>query len=247
MTKFLFIFQMVAVETYVRLCHTRASYARFLSIPVGFVSVFIFVISVAVSGYGVYQGMDYDYCTRETYGDYTFRMITTLLLHGIPFTFTILFLVSSSLIVRARARRLAHYKRSKQYDRDYAFTNLNLACYALYVVAWIPYLIIVHQYPNTSDSNFYNCVWLGMSRSIVTSFLYSGLNGNFRRAYTNLFYYCCCKTSINERINNRHRTRAVDYLVSTGEVRVHIMHHSIATSPRRAGCSRDVARYTSEI
>lgn len=239
---------MVSFENYFRLCRTRFAYGLFKHLPVTIIAVIIFIISFGVSTVGVYFKLDYDYCRREHYGNFIFRLTTLMVLHVLPFAITIILLLSTALVVRARARRLIHYKRSQQYDQDYAFTNLNIFCYLLFVIAWIPYLIIVNNYPASSDSTYYNCTWLGIFRSLITSFFYSSLNGDFRHAFAHLFYYCCCKSSMTTPFINRHR-RGFEYKITAGDVKVHLMHHTmvVGNSPARAGYSRDREHHALEL
>ncbi|XP_026762745.1 melatonin receptor type 1A-A-like [Galleria mellonella] len=237
-------FTLVAAETYYRLCRTTAEYEMFISMRVGLVAIMVFTISLIIAGLGVYLGLDYDYCQRRHYGNFYFRVTTSVIFHAIPFLMTIFGLVSSCIQVRKRAREQVHYKRSQQYERDYSTTNLNITAFLLYVMAWTPYLVILHEYPSTNDNKFYHCAWIGVCRSVFTSFLYSSMNRNFRRAFAHLFYYCCCKSTLTGSFSNRHR-RALEYKSATGDVRVHIMHQAVnASSPQRAASS---SRETQEL
>ncbi|CAG5039484.1 unnamed protein product [Parnassius apollo] len=161
-----------------------------------------------------------------------------------PFVMTMFGLISASIRVRRRARQQIQYKRSQQYERDYSTTTLNITAYILFVIAWTPYLVVIHEYPGASDSKYYHCAWIGMCRSVITSFLYGILNRNFRRAFAHLFNYCCCKSTLSGSFTNRHR-RALEYKPATGDVRVHIMHQAVHTgSPQRAASS---SRETQEL
>lgn len=206
---------------------------------IGLVSILVFTISFLAAGLGVYLGFDYDYCQRTHFGNFYFRCATSVMFHAIPFLVTMFGLLTASIRVRNRARKQLQYRRSQQYERDYSTTNLNITAYIFYVVAWIPYLVVVHEYSNTSDSKYYHSVWIGVSRSVFSSFLYSSMNRNFRRAFAHLFYYCCCKSTLTGSFNSRHR-RALEYKSATGDVRVHIMHQAVSVcSPQRASSSRE--------
>ncbi|CAK1588474.1 unnamed protein product [Parnassius mnemosyne] len=233
-------FMLVAAETYYRICRTSAEYEMFMSMRIGLVSITVYVVSIVTAAVGVYMGLDYDYCQRQHFGNFYFRVATTVLLHAMPFITTMFGLISASVQVRRRARQQIQYKRSQQYERDYSTTTLNITAYILFVIAWTPYLVVVHEYPGTSDSKYYNCVWIGMCRSVITSFLYGILNRNFRRAFAHLFNYCCCKSTLSGPFTNRHR-RALEYKPATGDVRVHIMHQVVhpGTPQRAASSSRE--------
>ncbi|XP_013189091.2 melatonin receptor type 1B-B [Amyelois transitella] len=233
-------FTLVAIETYYRLGHTAFQYDHLcVSLRVGIVSVLVFAVCFITAGVGVYMDLDYDYCQRRHHGDYTFRMSTFIIFHAVPFVITFFGLFCSCFKVRRRAKKQAYYKRSQQYERDFSTTNLNITVFLLYAAAWTPYLVIALKYPNASDTKFYHCVWIGVCRSVFTSFLYSAMNRNFRRAFAHLFYYCCCKSTLTGSFSSRHR-RALEYKSATGDVRVHIMHQAVnSNSPQRASSSRE--------
>lgn len=183
------------------------------------------------------MGFDYDYCERKHYGNFYFKIVTIVIFHVIPCIFTIFGLIFSMVTVRKKIRAQPHYKRSSVYDRDFAISALHLSTYLLYVVAWTPYLIIVHEYPTTDDTNFYNCAWVGISRSVITSFLYSVANKSFRRAFGHLINYCFCKNTLSGSFASRHRR---DCYRPSSDVSVHIMHRAVkSNSPHspRPGCS----------
>lgn len=208
----------------------------FVSMRVGLVAVLVFCISVLFAGIGVYFGLDYDYCERSHHGNFYYRNITFVIFHAIPCLVTFLGLLTASVHVHRRAKVQIHYKRSQQYDRDFSSTNLNITVFLLYVIGWIPYLVVIHEYPNSSDNKYYHCVWVGVCRSLFTSFLYSIMNRSFRRAYAHLFYYCCCKSTLTGSFNSRHR-RALEYKPATGDVRVHIMHQAVNSGSLQRGAS----------
>lgn len=231
---------MVAVESYYRICRSTPEYEIFMSMRVSLITVTVLIASVAMAGIGVYLGFDYDYCERRHFGNFYYRVVTTVIFHVIPGLITLWGLVTSCIWVRRHARQHTHYKRSQQYERDFSTTSLNMTAYVFYIIAWLPYMILVHKYPGATDSKYYFCVWIGVCRSVITSFLYSCMNSNFRRAFAHLFYYCCCKSTLTGSFSNRHR-RALEYKPATGDIRVHIMHQAvIACSSQRGGlCSRE--------
>ncbi|CAB3226242.1 unnamed protein product [Arctia plantaginis] len=232
-------FTLVAAETYYRICRSSEDYATFISMRIGLVSILVFTISFLAAGLGVYLQFDYDYCQRKHFGNYYFRCATSVMFHAIPFLVTMIGLLTASVRVRHRARKQLHYRRSQQYERDYSTTNLNITAYIFYVIAWIPYLIVVHKFPDTADSKYYHSVWIGVFRSVFSSLLYCSLNRNFRRAFAHLFYYCCCKSTLTDSFNSRH-TRTFQHKTATGDVRVHIMHQAVSVcSPQRASSSRE--------
>lgn len=204
----------------------------------------VFMVSFITAGVGTFMGYDYDYCQRLDYGNVNFRLATTIIFHVIPCVIITYGLIATAMRIRSRATEQFYYKRSQQFIRDSSMINLNITAYALYVLAWIPYMIIVNFFPDASDSKFYYCAWLGICRSLITSFLYSSLNRNFRRAFAHLFYYCCCKSSITGSFSNRHR-RALEYKSGTGDVRVHIMHQAVSMSSPQRGASS--SRETQEL
>lgn len=201
------------------------------SMRIGCLSIIVFCVSVVVAGVGVFMDLDYDYCERKHFGNFYFRIITFVILHVIPMLLTIFGFVTSLTTIRKKSRDQTQYKRSQQFDRDYSAASLNLVAYLLYILAWIPYLIIVLEFPSTSDSKFYYSAWIGISRSAITSFLYCAANRNYRRAFAHLFNYCCCKSSLSSSFGGRHRR---DYYRPSCDVRVHIMHKAVNShSPQR--------------
>lgn len=224
----------MAVENYYRICRPQEEYALFLSMRIDILCFLIFVLSAALSGVGVYLDLDYDYCEREHYGDFYFRISTTVIFQAIPAILTITCLFTASTRVKRRARQQIKYKRSQLYEREYSITAINITAYLLYVIAWTPYVVVVHEFPRTSDSVYYNTISIGLFRSALTSSLYGIFNRSFRRAYGHLFNYCFCKSSLSSSFSNRHR-RALEYKSTIGDVRVHIMHQAITTgNPQRA-------------
>ncbi|XP_053624467.1 melatonin receptor type 1A-like isoform X2 [Plodia interpunctella] len=240
-----FFFVLVAIETYWRLGCTVFQYEHvFVSSRVGIVAFLVFVACFATAGVGVYLHLDYDYCQRLHNGDYNFRVTTFATFHAVPSVITLLCLIGCCFKVRSRARRHVYYKRSQQYERDFSTTNLNITAFLLYVAAWTPYIVVSLKYPNTNDSKFYHCVWIGVFRSVFTTFLYSSMNRSFRRAFAHLFYYCCCKSTVSGSFSSRHR-RAFEYKSATGDVRVHIMHQAVSTNSPQRGAS--TSRETQEL
>ncbi|XP_045458470.1 melatonin-related receptor-like [Melitaea cinxia] len=233
-------FAFVAVENYYRICRPQEEYALFLSMRIDIICLLIFVLSATLSGVGVYLDLDYDYCEREHYGDFVFRISTTVMFQAIPAILTITCLFTASTRVKRRARQQIKYKRSQLYEREYSITAINITAYLLYIIAWTPYVVVVHEFPNTSDSVYYNTITIGLFRSALTSSLYGIFNRSFRRAYGHLFNYCCCKSSLSGSFSNRHR-RALEYKSTIGDVRVHIMHQAITTGnqQRAVSCLRE--------
>ncbi|KAF9415998.1 hypothetical protein HW555_006521 [Spodoptera exigua] len=231
-------FCLVAAECYVRICHPPSAYEIFINMRVGLVSTLVFILGMTVAAVGTYLDLDYDYCERRHHGNYIFRLSTNIIFHGIPFILTTYTLIASSIRINQHSRLQAAYKRSLQYHRDLSLIKLNIMAYFMYVLSWTPYLVILHQYPDIGDAHFYQTAWVGIGRSLFTSLLYGFLNRSFGRAYANLFYYCCCKSSLNGTFHTRHR-RVIEYRPT--DVRVHIMHQAVSVnSPQRgASSSRD--------
>lgn len=205
----------------------------FLSMPIGLVTIIVFMVSFIMAGVGTFLDLDYDYCQRLHFGDSYFRTATSVIFYVIPFLFTSYCLLYTCIEIRSRARLLTAYKRSRIYRRDYSVMNLNVIAYMFFVVFWIPYLIIIHFYPSTTDNKYYHTAWLGVGRSLITSGIYCSLDRSFRRAFAHLFYYCCCKSTLNGPFNNRHR-RILHYKYAAGDVRVHIMHQVVNNTPQSA-------------
>ncbi|CAH1647456.1 unnamed protein product [Spodoptera littoralis] len=231
-------FFLVAAECYVRICHPPSAYEIFINMRVGLVSTLVFVVGMTVAAVGTFFGLDYDYCERSHHGNYTYRLSTSIIFHGIPFILTSYTLIASSIRINQHSRLQAAYKRSLQYNRDLSLIKINILAYFMYVIAWTPFLVILYRYPNIADNHFYQSAWAGISRSLFTSLMYGFLNASFGRAYANLFYYCCCKSSLNGTYHSRHRR--TEYRPTT-DVRVHIMHQAMSVnSPQRgASTSRD--------
>lgn len=208
------------------------------------VIILIFTVSFTTAGIGVYYELDYDYCTRSHYGNFYYRSITTVLFHGITYLFTMFGLLSAFIRVQRRARNQIQYKRSQLFDRELSSTSLNLGIYLLFVMAWTPYLIVIHEFPDTSDAKFYHSAYVGVGRSVVSSFFYALMNRSFRRAFAHLFNYCCCKSTLSSSFHSRHR-RTVEYRPTTGDIRVHIMHQALNINSPPRGTS--LIRETQEL
>ncbi|CAG4942916.1 unnamed protein product [Colias eurytheme] len=225
-------FLCVAVEDYLRLCCSQAAYDKLVACNTAFITVFIFLLSFTLGAIGVYLDLDYDYCKRVHLGNSYFRVFSTGLFHVLPSVCTIYCLISSYFGVRRRARQQISYKRSLAYGRDSSIAMLNIIAYILFFSAWMPYLIASIDLRVVSDAKYYNSVWVGVGRSVFTSFMYGILNRNFRRAFAHLFNYCCCKSTLSGPLASRHRR---EYRQGTSDVRVHIMHQAVSTSsPQRA-------------
>lgn len=194
----------------------------------------IFLLSGVLSACGVFLGLDYDYCRRAHYGNFYFRITTTMVFHGVPGFLTIICMILTAIAIRRRARRHGHYKRSQMYERDNAMNASNIVSYLLYVGTWLPYIVIVYEYPGISDDKYYGAAWIGLIRSIITSFIYGTVNRSFRRAYAHLFNYCFCKSSLSNSFSGRHR-RTMEYRKGTGDIKVHIMHQAVNTSSPQRG------------
>ncbi|XP_038216617.1 melatonin receptor type 1B-B-like [Zerene cesonia] len=228
-------FMCVAAENYLRLCCSQAAYDMLINCNVGFISVFIFLLSFSLGGVGVYLGLDYDYCKRAYIGNSYYRVISTALFHALPSACTIFCLISSYYGVRRRASQQISYRRSLAYGRDSSIATLNIIAYLFFFSAWIPYLIFSIDLPGVTDTKYYYSIWIGLGRSVFTSFMYGILNRNFRRAFAHLFNYCCCKSTLSGPLASRHRR---EYRQGTSDVRVHIMHQAVSTSsPQRATSS----------
>lgn len=198
---------MVAIENYLRFCRAQKCHQEFLSYHTGCVSFLIFLICFTVSGVGVYFRLDYDYCDRLYSGSHFFRLATSLLTLAIPFALSFLLFSMTTQVLWDRTMSLVRYRRSHYHNRDYAFVKLNFICYLVFVLAWVPYLMVTIKYSDTHDSYYYSSVWLGLSRSVVTSFLYGIYDENFRRAFGKLFNYICCKKIIRPPLR-KYRRRA---------------------------------------
>ncbi|XP_049885337.1 melatonin receptor type 1A-A-like [Pectinophora gossypiella] len=237
-------FSLVAAETYYKLCKSPREYEMFVSMRVGLVSIIVFTVSVTSAACGVFLELDYDYCERKHYGNYYYRLFTSLAFHGIPFVLIVGSLIICYVRVRRRARNNPQYNRSQQYGRDSLTARLNLTAYMVYSIAWSPYVIIAVGFPDSEDPTFYHCIWIGVFRAVISGGLYGSANRDFRRAFAHLFNYCCCKSSLSSSFTSRHR-RALEYKPASGDVRVHIMHKAVnAGSPQRAASS---SRDTQEL
>lgn len=232
--------QMMSLETFYRLCRTTENYDVFISKRIDIIAAIVFLVTFGTAAVGVHFSLDYDCCYRLHSGHYGFRVATNVVFHVIPSLVTIFCSVSACFEMKNRASLHTHYRKSQQYKNDRYAHYVNIAAFILYVGAWLPYLIIVYWYPSASDESFYRSVWVGIIRSVVTSFLYGLMDRNFRRAYGQLFKYCFCKSVISRRMVRRHR-RACEYHAASGDVHLRMMHHAInVNSPRRpALCPRD--------
>ncbi|XP_061711584.1 melatonin receptor type 1A-like [Cydia pomonella] len=236
-------FMMSAIESYYRLCKATSDYEFLISMRIGLFTVILFTITFLTAAVGVYMELDYDYCHRSHAGNFIFRVTTSVIFYVIPFVVIFFCLANNACRIRNKARKHNHYKRSLQYETETTTNNLNIMAYFLFVAAWVPYLVVVYLYPDTTDSKYYHSVWIGIFRSVVTSFLYGSMDRNFRRAFAHLFNYCCCKSTLSGSFASRHR-RALE-CKAVGDVRVHIMHQAMnANSPQRGASS---SRETQEL
>ncbi|CAH0716253.1 unnamed protein product, partial [Brenthis ino] len=237
-------FLLVAADNYYRFCRSADEYEVFISMRIGLISFSIFLLSVLLAAGGVFLGLDYDYCEREHYGNFYFRITTMVVFHAVPALLTIICMFSTTSRIMRRARQHGHYKRSQMFERDRSMNASNIVAFLLYVISWTPYIIVVYEFPGTSDNKYYSVVWIGLLRSIITSFMYGTVNRSFRRAFAHLFNYCFCKSTLSSSFTGRHR-RAMEYKSGTGEVKVHIMHQTVNTSSPQRGTS--AIRETQEL
>lgn len=211
---------------------------------IGLISISILLLSIILAAGGVFLGLDYDYCERAHYGNFYFRITTMVLFHAIPGLLTIICMFSTSLRIRRRARRNGHYKRSRMLQYDRSMNASNIVAFLLYVIGWTPYIIVVYEFPGTSENRYYSVVWIGLLRSTITSFMYGTVNKSFRRAYAHLFNYCFCKSTLSSSFKGRRR-RGMEYRRGPCNIRVHIMHQAVNTSSPQRGAS--AIRETQEL
>lgn len=215
----------------------------FLSVGIGCLSVIVFCISLVMAAIGVLMDFDYDYCERKYYGNFYFRAVTFVVMHVIPGILTISGFMSASVNVN-KARIQKQSKRGHHFDRDYSANGLNLVAYLLYAFAWVPYLVVVFEFPGTTDKKLYTCAWIGISRSAITSFMYSAANRDFRHAFAHLFNYCCCKSTLSSSLASRHRG---DVYRPSCDVKVHIMHNIVHTQSPKRNRGASTSRETQEL
>ncbi|KAI8431147.1 hypothetical protein MSG28_001192 [Choristoneura fumiferana] len=227
-------FAMMSLETFYRQCRSHKDYDGFIS-KIDIIVVNVLVLTFGTAASGVYLGLDYDCCYRSHSGNYTFRIVTSLVFHVIPSFITIYCSVCACMEMRFNAKICRPCRMSHQYKNDRNGHYANIVAFVLYAGGWMPYLISVYWYPFTSDSHFYRSVWIGIARSVVTSFVYGVLDRNFRRAYGYLFQYCFCKSLIKRRMVRRHM-QAAEYYAATEEVHLRMGHHN--RSRRPALCPR---------
>lgn len=228
---------MAAIENYYRLCRSSDEYVMFISMHTSCTCVFIFALSFCLSAVGVFLNLDYDYCLRTDYGNFAFRITTLIIFHAVPLVVTYVGFLICAIHIRNRAAKELPYRRSHQYERDYSRTHLDIAVYSLHVLAWIPYLIVVYDYPNAPDYKFYHSTWIAVCRPVLTNFLYCAINRNFRRAFAHLYYYCCCKSSTTRSFSTRHRRIICECKMPISDVRVHIMHQALSSNSPARGAS----------
>ncbi|XP_034839623.1 melatonin-related receptor-like [Maniola hyperantus] len=226
-------FMMVAGENFYWICRSVDQVMMFLHMRIAPISFLIFCLSFTLAAVGVLFNLDYDYCTRQSLGNPSFRFFTSVIFYGIFPVFTMGCLIAAILRLKRRAREEVQYRRSRIYRREYSFTALNLMAYVQFLVSWMPYWVIVNKFPSTSDAQYYNTVWTGLFRSVFVSFIYGISNRYFRRAYARIYKYCCCKRTLSVSFASRHR-RTLEQTTTTGEPSGHVMHQAVTSnSPYR--------------
>ncbi|XP_013179021.1 PREDICTED: neuropeptide F receptor-like [Papilio xuthus] len=207
---FTFFFLITAIEQYCQMVCSEESTKKFVNLAVNLGIFLVYGISFGFAAYGVYEELDYDYCQRLHYGSFNYRSYTLIFLHVVPCVITMSVLLVATLHVKQHGSEEISYRRSERYDDDYCRSILNMLTFSLYVIVWLPYLIILYRQPDTTDQKFYRYAWLGISRSVFTSIFYSTLSKDFQRAYSFLCNYCFCKTTVttSDYSNNRRARRA---------------------------------------
>ncbi|XP_045490120.1 kappa-type opioid receptor-like [Pieris rapae] len=198
-------FMFTAIEEYLRVCCSKKVYRMVNRCNVAITTIAAFVLSFSLGSVGVYLNLDYDYCERLHYGNIYYRAISVVMLHLVPCFFTIYCLCAAYLSVRRRAASQPSYRRSFEYGQDKSIAALNLTTYATFFFAWIPYLIISFNLGSASNDQYYNSIWFGHGRAVLATSLYSILDRSFRRAFSHLFNYCCCKNNLSGPLAPRHR------------------------------------------
>lgn len=230
--------QLVSGEIYLRVCHTPKRLRRSASVGIAIIAILVFLVGVSLAATGTYLALDYDYCERRHFGNYYFRNSTSIGIHGISFLFTMYTLIASSIQIRRQHLLQPRYRKSAQYHRDVSMVQLNFMAYLMHVTFWIPHLIVVNVFPSAPDAWYYPTAWAGVSRPLFTSMFYGSLNRMFGRAYSNIFNYCCCKSSMHS--YPRRQRRAFEYYARpvNSDVRIHILQHALNIhGPQRASSS----------
>lgn len=164
-------------------------------------AVLSFIVSAATAGVGVFFDFDADNCNRLHSGNYWFRVVTSTTFYLIPFSLAGYLLLDTIYTMSTRVTTLIRVSRFQKFLIDKALTKVHFACLTLHGAAWLPYLILVNHYPNATDATFYAFIWIGMTRSTLTSYMYCTLDVNFREAFKIVFNYCCCKGPIPQPSN----------------------------------------------
>lgn len=83
--------------------------------------------------------------------------------------------------------------------KDVDLMKTNFAVFLVFLAFWFPLGIAmaVGSLRPISRRLYENLSWLALSNSCVNSFVYGIRNRFFRAAYTKLFHYCFCKTSVS--------------------------------------------------
>lgn len=194
---------MVSIDVYYRLGREPTNHADTFKLPTSVIVLFSFFICLLTACFGVNYGLDYDYCHRKHEGNVLFRWVTTLIYYVIPCFITSSLLIKTTDNIRDRLTKIFRVSIIKLVKRDRNLCLFHTTCYHLFVLAWIPHLVTVIWFPDTSNAVYYTFTLIGLLRSGITSVLYSVQS---KKAMGRVLLYLCCKVNVNRpAINHRNR------------------------------------------
>lgn len=220
--------QATAIENYVRLCVVRedddSKHNWFNKANTTGTLILIWLIGLVLSGSqflhqvadgdqeGIAAGggevgapLPFEYCRRKNKELLPSGVIILTVTLIVPLVATFFIYLRMHMTMQ-RFVRQTNFKPNYWFSSDFALAKTNFYSFVIFILFWAPFAIVAclaTSRPITNQS-FYNCAWVGMSKSCFYNIIYCLTHRHFRNAYMNLFNYCCCKTSFVA-TSRRHR------------------------------------------
>lgn len=227
-------FQSTAIENYLRLCTPQDVSSWFDKRTTTTILLVIWSLGIIVSGVQYKLNLSFDFCTRQSNGDFTYQATVIGLLVMLPLCLTF---YTHMRIIKDVKRFMStpNFRPSLNYTWDLSLARTNFYSFLIFIAFWLPFGVVLsyHTTADVANKVFYSTAWIGLSKSTFHNVIYCITNRHFRNAYVNLFHYCCCKTTVS--VSRRQRN---DVCRPSSDVRVHIIpgyNMYSYTSPQRSG------------
>lgn len=205
-----FLFQLTSAEIYFQIKYYSKTFRVFTKVRSVVASVLAVITSVTVAAIGTFLDLDYGRTALETHtGNYFYRIVTNVGFCFIPFMFTCSNIFNSFRLMKRRMEIEKYYTKSQTYINNRSTMEIIMICYGTFLLFWIPYMIIVIFYPDSSDLTYYSVALVGVLRSVCCTFLTTFRDGTFRQSYSHIFQYVFFKINIGHHHNRRRRNAVI--------------------------------------